>query len=66
MIRLRNCWQGEVYTGEWSKFSSKMDSDKLRALNLDEQDDSEFVMDIVEFMHIFECMIVYKANPYYV
>lgn len=53
LVKLRNCWQGEVYTGECANFN-------------DASDPSDFYMDIVEFMQIFQCMNVYKVNPNYV
>lgn len=66
LIKLRNCWQGEDYTGNWSKYSTQISQGLRESLELGKGDDGDFFMDIVEFMQIFECMNVYKINPLYI
>lgn len=66
LLKLRNCWEGEEFTGMYSRFSEELTPEIKKHLQFDEGDKADFWMDIIDFMSFFECMNVYKTRPGFV
>lgn len=65
LVKLRNPWINEKWTGEWSNNSEEWNDELREVLNYPklEKEGNEFWMPLRNLMHYFEDFIVCKAKP---
>jgi len=64
LVKIRNPWGSEGYTGDWSDKSSKWDSSSRAALNHVEKDDGIFWMTLSDFKDLFNRLTVGYNREY--
>ena len=67
LIKLRNPWLGEKWTGKYSLGSEELTESLQKELKVTEIDsvEGEFWISIVDIMWYFEIMNICKTNPHY-
>jgi len=67
LIKLRNCWEGEEFTGRWSHYSTFLTPEIKNQLEYDPEEKEDFWMDIIDFidLHMYKnaAKDKYRHNP---
>lgn len=60
LLKIRNPWENEVWTGEWSS----QDKEKERLIRYHKEEHGLFWMQLTDVMHFFEILNICKVSPY--